>query len=102
MFDQSFEDERPQFKTSRTGEAVEGHDSGWAVGNKKDKSAALDGIEAQSLLSKVPVHCRQVTEMRCLQNRVPGISKWPAPLSLAHRVIVPLIVVTSVKQTNGR
>lgn len=36
VFDESFEDERPQFKTSSAGEAIEGHSAdGWALGNKK-------------------------------------------------------------------
>lgn len=38
VFDESFEDEWPQFKTSSAGEAVEGHGAdGWALENKEGK-----------------------------------------------------------------
>jgi hypothetical protein len=41
VFDEGFEDEGPQFKTSGASETVEGHNSGWASENKKGEGTVL-------------------------------------------------------------
>lgn len=52
VFDEGFEDEWPQLETSGAGEPVEGHDGGWASGNKR-RGGRVSG-DVQWLLSSNP------------------------------------------------